>query len=165
MTSRTSSSVTTALWRQPVSALRGLVRLAPPVSHPNDQLAAIVEAFARDPGARAIFVIDDEDHLLGWIREESLDADLLTLVLPRQLWSESDDMDARTVMRAARGTSVMARELMAKVRSITLETRLSEAVGVMSRSRQSVAPLVDAEGRLLGYLRLLELLAHVLRSA
>jgi CBS-domain-containing membrane protein len=165
MTSQASSSAIAELWRQPVSALRGLVRLAPPVTHPDDQLPAIVEAFARDPGARAIFVIDDDDHLLGWIREESLDADLLTLMLPRQLWSESDTMDTRAVLRAARGTSVTARELMGKVRAVVLETRLSEAVGVMSRSRQSVAPLVDAEGRLLGYLRLLEVLAHVLRSA
>jgi CBS-domain-containing membrane protein len=165
MTSQASSSATAELWRQPVSTLSGLVRLAPPVTHPTDQLAAIVEAFARDPGARAIFVIDDEDRLLGWIREESLDSDLLTLVLPRQLWSDSDGMDTRAVLRAARGTAVTARELMGKVRSVTPETRLSEAVGVMSRSRQSVAPLVDAEGRLLGYLRLLEVLAHVLRSA
>jgi CBS-domain-containing membrane protein len=165
MTSQASAAATAQLWRQPVSALRGLVRLAPPVIRPNDQLAAIVEAFARDPGAHAIFVVDDQDHLLGWIREESLDADLLTLVLPRQLWSESDGMDTRAVLRAARGTAVAARELMGKVRSVTPETRLSEAVGVMSRSRQSVAPLVDDAGRLLGYLRLLEVLAHVLRSA
>ena len=164
MSFQTSSAASAELWRQPMSALRGLVRLAPPVVHPNDHLDVIVEAFARDPGARAIFVIDDDDHLLGWIREESLDADLLTLVLPRQLWSESDGMDTRAVLRAARGTAVMARELMGKVRSVTPETRLSEAVGIMSRARQSVAPLVDAEGRLLGYLRLLEVLAHVLRS-
>jgi hypothetical protein len=34
----------------------------------------------------------------------------------------------------------------------------------MARAHQSLAPLVDADGRLLGYLRLLEVLAHFLRS-
>ncbi|HEX8966628.1 MAG TPA: CBS domain-containing protein [Chloroflexota bacterium] len=151
-------------WRRPISEFLGLVHLAPPVNHPQDALAVVVEAFSRDPGAGAIFVVDTDDRLLGWIREQALDADLVTLVLPQQLWSAVEDMDTRAVLRAARGPRLTARDLMGKVRSITPETMLADAVGVMTRSHQSVAPLVDSQGRLLGYVRLLELLAHLLRS-
>jgi hypothetical protein len=35
---------------------------------------------------------------------------------------------------------------------------------VMIRAEQPTAPLVDAEGRLLGYVRLYEVLAHFLRQ-
>jgi CBS domain len=151
-------------WQRPVSEFGGLVHLAPPVNHPEDALTAVVEAFSRDRGAGAIFVVDGDDRLLGCIREEALDADLVRLVLPQQLWSTLDDMDTRTVLRAARGPRLTARDLMFKVRSITPETMLTDAIVLMARAHQSVAPLVDADGRLLGYLRLLEVLAHFLRS-
>ncbi len=143
----------------------GLVHLAPPVSHPDDPLTAIVETFSRDPGAGAIFVVDGDDHLLGCIREDALDADLVKLVLPQRLWSSIDDMDTRAVLRAARGPRLTARDLMLKVRSITPDTLVSDAIGIMARTRQSTAPLVDTDGRLLGYVRLLELLAHLLRPS
>jgi CBS-domain-containing membrane protein len=147
-----------------VSDFGGLLHLAPPVNHPEDQLTVIVEAFSRDPGAGAIFVVDAEDRLLGYIREEALDADLVRFVLPQRLWSAIDEMDTRTILRAARGPRLTARDLMAKVRSITSETLLTDAIALMARAHQSVAPLVDADGRLLGYMRLLEVLAHCLRS-
>jgi CBS domain-containing protein len=53
---------------------------------------------------------------------------------------------------------------MVKVHTITPETLLTDAIAIMARAHQSVAPLVDADGRLLGYARLLEVLAHCLRS-
>jgi CBS-domain-containing membrane protein len=151
-------------WKRPVSEFGGLVHLAPPVNHPEDPLTVVVEAFSRDPGAGAIFVVDDEDHLLGYIREEALDADLVRLVLPQRLWSAINDMDTRTILRAARGPRLTARDLMVKVRSITPDTLLTDAIALMARAHQSVAPLVDGDVRLLGYLRLLEVLAHCLRS-
>jgi CBS domain len=151
-------------WHRPVSEFGGLVHLAPPVNHPQDPLTAIVEAFSRDPGAGAIFVVDSDDRLVGYVREEALDADLVRLVLPQRLWSTIDDMDTRTVMRAARGPRLTARDLMVKVRSITPDTLLTDSIAVMARSHQSVAPLVDGDGRLLGYVRLFEIMAHFLRT-
>jgi CBS domain-containing protein len=151
-------------WQRPVSEFGGLVHLAPPVNHPEDPLTAVVEAFSRDRGAGAIFVVDVEDRLLGCIREEALDADLVRLVLPQRLWSTIDDLDTRTILRAARGPRLTARDLMVKVHSITPDTLMTDAIATMARAHQSVAPLVDTGGRLLGYLRLLEVLAHFLRS-
>src|SRR5260370_5821279 len=129
-------------WTRPVSEFAGLVHLAPPVNHPEDQLNLTVEAFSRDPGAGAIFVVDGDDRLLGYIREEALDADLVRLVLPQRLWSAIDDMDTRTILRAARGPRLTARDFMVKVRSITSETLLTDAIALMARAHQSLAPLV-----------------------
>jgi CBS-domain-containing membrane protein len=142
----------------------GLVHLAPPINHPEDPLTAVIESFSRDRGASAIFVVDAEDHLVGCIREQALDADLVTLVLPQRLWPAIRQMDTRDVLRAARGPRRTAREVMVGVRSIGPHTSLTDVVGVMIRAEQPTAPLVDSDGRLLGYVRLFELLAHFLRQ-
>jgi CBS-domain-containing membrane protein len=151
-------------WGRPVRDFPGLVHLAPPINHPDDPLTAVIESFARDRGASAIFIVDAEDHLVGCIREQALDADLVTLVVPQRLWPAMRNMDTRAVLRAARGPRRTAREVMVGVRSITPHTSLSDAVGLMTRTEQPTAPLIDADGRLLGYVRLFEVLAHFLRQ-
>jgi CBS-domain-containing membrane protein len=170
MTSNSASSPTAPHgppepWGRPVREFPGLVHLAPPINHPDDPLTAVIESFSRDRGASAIFVVDDEDHLLGCIREQALDADLVTLVLPQRLWPAIREMDMRDVLRAARGPRKTAREVMVGVRSITPHTSLTDAVGLMTRAEQPTAPLVDDDGRLLGYVRLFEVLAHFLRTS
>src|SRR5437879_3194072 len=169
MNPSTASSPTTTReprdpWQRPVREFPGLVHLAPAVSHPEEPLAAVIEAFSRDRGAGAIFVVDADDHLVGCIREQALDADLVTLVVPQRLWPAIREMDTRDVLRAARGPRRTAREVMVGVRSITPQTSLTDAVGLMTRAGQPTAPLVDADGRLLGYVRLFEVLAHFLRQ-
>lgn len=151
-------------WSRPIREFPGLVHLAPPVVHPEDAVRAVVEALARDLNASAIFVVDHDDRLLGCIREQALDADLVSLVVPQKLWPSIHDMDTRAVLRAALGRIRKARDLMADARAVTPETPLAEAVGVMIRSGQPTVPLVDREGRLLGYLRLFEVLAEFLRQ-
>jgi CBS domain-containing protein len=151
-------------WQQPVRAFPGLVHLAPPMAYPDDEVRVVIEALSRDVGASAIFVVDRDDKLLGCIREQALDADLVTLVIPQRLWPTLREMDTRTALRAARGPIRRARELMTRAHAVTPDTALAEAVGLMIRSEQPTAPLVDHEGRLLGYLRLFEVLAHFLRA-
>ena len=152
-------------WARPIHDFPGLVHLAPPLNYLDDPVSAVINAFARDPGAGAIFVVDADDHLLGYIPEEALDADLVTLVLPQRLWPAVREMDTRDVLRAARAPTLKARELMVGVRSVTPKTTLTEAVGLMVRARQPVAPLLDEHHRLLGYIRLFEVLSHFLRSS
>ena len=113
-----------------MSKFDGLVHLAPPVNHPEDPLTVVVEAFSRDPGAGAIFIVDGDDHLLGCIREEALDADVVRLILPQRLWSTIDDMDTRTVLRAARGPRLTARDLMEAYCETFVTKRTAERLGV-----------------------------------
>ena len=100
---------------------------------PDDPVSAVIEAFSRDRGAGAIFVVDADDHLLGCIPEQALDADLVTLVLPQRLWPAVREMDTRDVLRAARAPKLKARDLMVGVRSVTPKTTLTDAVGQMVR--------------------------------
>jgi CBS-domain-containing membrane protein len=151
-------------WSRPLRDFPGLVHLAPPVNRPEDALAAVIETFSRDHGAGAVFVVDAEDHLLGCIPEQALDADLVTVVLPQRLWPAIREMDTRDVLRAARAPRLKAGDLMVGVRSVNPNTSLTDAVGQMVRAQQSTAPLLDEQDRLLGYIRLFELLAHFLRT-
>jgi CBS domain-containing protein len=167
--SATSSSASGAqpqdAWARPIRDFPGLVHLAPPLNYLDDPVSAVIEAFSRDRGAGAIFVVDADDHLLGCIPEQALDADLVTLVLPQRLWPALREMDTRDLLRAARAPKLKARDLMVGVRSVTPQTTLTDAVGQMVRARQPMAPLLDEHDRLLGYIRLFEVLAHFLRSS
>jgi CBS domain-containing protein len=163
--SRTSVLKGLEPWEQPVRALPGLVHLAPQVAHPDDPLTSVVESFARDRGASAVFVVDADDRLIGAIPEKTLDLGLLTLALPERLWPSLREMDTRDVLRVARGGPRYARDLLHPVRSVKPESTLREALALMTHAGQSVVALVDERDRLLGYLSLFEVLAHLLSGA
>ena len=61
---------------------------------------------------------------------------------------------------ARRPPKLKARDLMVGVRSVTPKTTLTDAVGLMVRAHQPMAPLLDDHDRRLGYIRLFEVLAH-----
>src|SRR5260370_5038338 len=131
MSSNSASSPTASQqpgepWDRPVRDFPGLVPLVTPINHPDDPLSAVIESFSRDRGASAIFVVDADDHLVGCIREQALDADLVTLVVPQRLWPAIREMDTRDVLRASRGQRRTARDVMVGVRSITPQTALAD---------------------------------------
>src|SRR4030081_3452692 len=153
MSSNSASSPTASQqpgepWDRPVRDFPGLVHLAPPINHPDDPLTAVIESFSRDRGASAIFIVDADDHLVGCIREQALDADLGTLVVPQRLWPAIREMDTRDVLRAARGPRRTARAGRVGVRSITPQPSLPDAVGLRTRAGHPTAPLVGGDGRL-----------------
>ncbi|HUX85844.1 MAG TPA: CBS domain-containing protein [Chloroflexota bacterium] len=148
-----------SVWKRPVRDFPDLIHLAPPVTHPDDSLKQVVMTFAGNPGARSVFVTDAGDRLLGAIPEHELDLDLMTLVLPEQLWSEVREWNVRELMRATHADKSTARDLMSRVEAVTPDRPLQDAVAMMSRGKNAVVPLVDEQGRLLGYLTLFETLA------
>lgn len=147
-----------------LAQLPGLAHLAPPVIGPEAPLEAVVDALSRDPAAGLAFVTGPDDRLLGVISERALDSDLIALVLPPSAVPSIVSLGRREALRAARGRSVTASELMSSPRTVTPETTLGDAITSMWRSEQRVAPLVDGHGQLLGYVALFELLAALLRE-
>ena len=147
-----------------LAQLPRLAHLAPPVIGPEAPLEAVVDALSRDPAAGLAFVTDPDDRLLGVIPERALDADLIALVLPPSAVPAIVSLGRREALRAARGRAVTARELMSAARTVTPETTLGDAIATMWRAEQRVAPLVDAQGLLLGYVALFELLATLLHE-
>lgn len=141
-----------------------LAHLAPPVIRPDAPLEAVVDALSRDPAAGLAFVTGPDDRLLGVIGERTLDADLIALVLPPAAVPSIVSLGRREALRAARGRSVTAGELMSAPRTVTPTTTLRDAIAAMWRAEQRVAPLVDSDGALLGYVALFELLAALLHE-
>jgi CBS domain-containing protein len=147
-----------------LAQLPRLAHLAPPVIGPDATLEAVVDALSRDPAAGLAFVTGADDRLLGVVSERALDADLIALVLPPAAVPSVVSLGRREALRAARGRSVTARELMSEPRTVTPGTTLGDAIASMWRAEQRVAPLVDAHGQLLGYVALFELLATLLHE-
>lgn len=147
-----------------LAQLPRLAHLAPPVIGPEAPLEAVVDALSRDPAAGLAFVTGPDDRLLGVISERVLDADLIALVLPPSAVPSVVSFGRREALRAARGRSVTAGELMSAPRTVTPETTLGDAIASMWRAEQRIAPLVDAQGQLLGYVALFELLATLLHE-
>ena len=150
---------------QRLADLPGLAHLAPPVIGPDAPLAAIVDALSRDPAAGLAFVTGPDDRLLGVIGERALDADLIALVLPPSAVPSIVALGRREALRAARGRAVTASELMSAARPVTPDSTVRDAIATMWRAEQRVAPLVDADGLLLGYVALFELLAALLHES
>jgi len=150
--------------QRPIREFPDLIHLAPPVTNPDNSINDVVVALSRNPSARTVFVTDAADRLLGSISERELDLDLITLVLPQQLWSEIREWDRRELMRAAHGNARTARDLMTRVEALTPDKPLREALTMMSHRKDSVVPLVDDHERLLGYLTLFETLALLMKT-
>lgn len=158
-------ATTVPAWRRSVETFPSLLHLAPPVVRPDDSLADIVAALSSDPGARQIFVTDGQDHLVGAIPEQRLDADLVKLVLPQPLWATLGELDTRELLLAAKGKRQTARDLMSPCAKMELQDQLGNAVISMIRASQNVIALVDEQHRLLGYLGLFEILTELLRQS
>ncbi len=141
-----------------------LIHLAPAITRPDDGLKQVVSALASDPRPGVVFVADEEDRLLGWISEDTLDSDVLVAVLPGDRWLTSGEMDTPEIKRAARSLQQTAREMMDPAGTATPDITLRDAITSMSNSRHRVLALVDDQQRLLGYVTLFDILAAVLRE-
>lgn len=141
----------------------GLARLAPPIVGPDAPLEEVIGAMSRDPGSGVAFVTGDHDRLLGVVSERAVDLDLMTIVLP------SDTLPLLALgpsdaLRKSRGRGVTAGELMTPARSVTGSTTLGDAVTTMWQAGQRIAPLVEDDDTLLGYVRLFDVLVALLRD-
>jgi len=121
----------------------------------------VFTALSRDSRARQVFVLDDQDRLIGAIPERNVDVDLMSLALPQELLPALRQLDTRDVLRVAKGRSATAQDLMTRARSVALQTPLRDAIAMMSRGDETTLPVVDDSGRLLGYLILFEVLADL----
>jgi CBS domain-containing protein len=149
---------------RPVRDFPDLIHLAPPVAHSDSLLNDLVLAMSRNPSAHCVFVTDVDDRVLGVISEQAVDVDLLTQVLPEPVWSEIREWDARELVRAATVGRRTARDLMTRVQCLRVDQTLREALAIMSHRKDSLLPLVDDQGRLLGYLTLFDTLAGLLSA-
>jgi CBS-domain-containing membrane protein len=144
---------------QPISALRALVHLAPPVVARDDGIARLAAAIASDPAAGVAFVVDEQAHLLGAVTRKDLDVQLLALALPRVAARRMDFADQREVWGWAHGTDATAANLMVGIAVASVDDRVSQAIERAIDDGRDVVPVLDREHRLLGYISVFEVLA------
>ena len=159
-----SPTAPAGLLDKPIRDCPNLLHLAPPLVLADSALGDIVTALSADPGARVVFVGDAEDRLLGWIPERTLDAGLLLLALPGELWRAVGELDTRELLRASRGKTQTARDLMTPARWVGGERLIRDALIAMARHNDQVVAIVDDQQRLLGYMAMFEVLAALTGS-
>jgi CBS-domain-containing membrane protein len=143
---------------QPISALRSLVHLAPPVVSSDYGIARLAAAMASDPAAGVAFVVDEQAHLLGAVTRKDLDVQLLALALPRVAARRMDFADQREVWGWAHGTEATAANLMVAIAVASVDDRVSQAIERAIDDGRDVVPVLDREQRLLGYISVFEVL-------
>jgi CBS domain-containing protein len=144
---------------EPISALRSLVHLAPPVVAREDGIARMAAAIAAAPEAGVAFVVDEDAHLLGAVTRKDLDMQLLALALPIVAARRIDLADQKEVWGWARGTGATAANLMIGMAGASVDDPLSEAIEGAIADGRDVVPVVDRDERLLGYISVFEVLA------
>jgi CBS domain-containing protein len=144
---------------QPISTLRSLVHLAPPVVARGDGIARMAAAIAAAPEAGVAFVVDDDAHLLGAVTRKDLDMQLLALALPKVAARRVDLADQKEVWGWAHGVDATAANLMVGIAAASVDDSLSKAIERAINDGQDVLPVLDREDRLLGFISVFEVLA------
>ena len=126
----------------------------------NTSLKEIVERFAHEPGIRAIFLVDSKKRFCGMIRRVDL-AKWLYL----KLFGKTGGGAAPTgeILRLAFADK--ARDLArgdSESMGIHPEDTLQEAMNQMIFHGEAIIPVVDKEGKILGDLRISEVLMKAL---
>jgi CBS-domain-containing membrane protein len=148
---------------QPISALRSLVHLAPPVVTAGDGIAKMAAAISAAPEAGVAFVVDENAHLLGAVTRKELDMQLLALALPKVAARRVDLADQKEVWGWAHGVDATATNLMVGMAVASVDDPLSKAIERAIADGRDVVPVVDRDQRLLGYISVFEVLAAQLQ--
>lgn len=133
------------------------------ILRPDDSFAQAIERFARLPDLRGIFVVDAGDHLLGVItRADLLDWARVRLDMALQTPLGDADKTLRLVSLIGASTAGQVMHPDSQKAGIMPGDSLAQALRQMIELNLIVLPVVDEEGRLLGDLKLSELLTVVL---
>ncbi len=126
----------------------------------NMPLAEAIWHFAQDHDLRGIFLIDEQERLVGVVnKQDLLDWVRVELALPPQTQSPSIAQVRRIVMAETAGD-------LARVDSVetavSLSDTLADALNKMTRHNMVDIPVVDEDGRIVNDLRLSEVLAFII---
>ena len=127
-------------------------RLVAPDLSLSDALAHAVQ----QPQTRVLGVVDADGRLVGIVPIVRLAEALVARVLPEPLLGDlTEEVDRRRLMGAVRARTVG--DLVQSPATVTANARVLDAFRVLHERRLSGLYAVDADGRPVGYLDLLEL--------
>lgn len=126
----------------------------------NTPMESVVRTFATSAAIQSIFVVEDDGRLVGAINR----LDLLRWVAVKIVGGEASRSltvgNIRRIVFAADASDLARRA--PSVPSISVETDLAAALRMMMDSGEPVVPVVDKHGKLVGDLRVSEVLSAAL---
>lgn len=142
----------------PVSHALALLGIRPCVVPPDASIEAVAQAVAACRGVNTVAVTDAEGRLAGVIPVRVLLDEVFLHIAPEEFLREmhGEDVDLEEMGRITRART--AAELMQEPVSVTPEETVRDAFVRMHERRLEGVPVVDREGRPVGYLDRLQLL-------
>jgi CBS domain-containing protein len=133
------------------------------VVHRHDNLEIIAQRAVDNPICRVLSVVDEEEHLVGLIPIRILVNDIFLKIVPEEFLGEIADLDA-ALQYASHIAARTASDIMIEPVSVRPTETVRTAFERMHHSRMNGLPICDPDGRVIGYLDMLELLLVWIRS-
>ncbi len=133
---------------------------------PDERFTAVVRRFAERPEMRGIFVVGEKDRLIGVITRRDL-LDWARVQLGEATYSTEEAWLAEDVRLTALMRAITAGEVMrpgSEAAAVRPSDTLAEALRRMIAHDLICLPVVDEQGRVLGDLKLTEVLACALEA-
>ena len=130
-----------------------LVVKNPAVIKQDESLARLLEVMVEDPQTRNVYVVDDQQQLLGVVRMTMVISLLFPLqalgrITSRQHWFRQVNVSGKTV-----------REVMNKrPPTVRADTRLQDMARVLLEEGITELPVVDSGGKLVGRVNMYEII-------
>ncbi len=136
-----------------VGDVAGLVSKEPTQVQKNAKIRDAIDLMLKNPVSRKVYVIDVDGNLVGAVTTETI----LKLIGYRVGVQENLDIEFYRFLRDTLKENV--EEVVAKVKPIKKETKLTEALRLMIELHVNDLPVVDDDYKLIGELSSLELFA------
>jgi CBS domain-containing protein len=138
--------------------------IGPNVVHSSDDLLTVAHQAIGHPSTRVLAVVDSEERLVGILPVLRLVEEIVARAAPEDLLAEVTDLESAA--RFGRGVGArVAADLMSPPLWLTPQSSVADAFRAMKHGRYSGLPMIDEDGRVVGYIDLLELALAYLTDA
>jgi predicted transcriptional regulator len=138
----------------------------PPVACASDDALHVAKLAVNSPLPRAVYVVDENGRLLGTITDAHLAREVFQRLDPNLAFDADRPRSVAPVLQPAEEASLLRADSLAElgVRSLRDQDTLSQAMRVMYRSSMDELPVVNADGKLVGVVRALDILREWLED-
>ena len=141
----------------------GLLSIGPVVVRVHESLHQIAEQAVTNTGCRVISVVGDDGRLTGVIPVRVLVNDIFLKIVPEEFLGEIQDLEAALKYAAHVGVRT-ASDIQLPPVSVRRDETIRDAFSRMHDAKLNGLPIVDEEGRVVGYVDQLEMLLVWVRS-
>jgi CBS domain-containing protein len=148
----------------PIGDADRLLTIDPIVVQTDDDLQHVAESVVKHPGARVISVVDADGRLAGVIPVRVLINDIFLKIVPEEFLGEIADYQQALKYAKHLGAHT-AKDIMLDPVAVRMSDTVRVAFERMHRTKLNGLPIIDEEGKLIGYVDQLELLLVWVQTA